>query len=91
MENIDNDCNTDVQDLALESEELEEDKLDDADTDSDAEEEPEFLNSGRGRGSMAHKDLLNAKNLDATQLYLNEIGFSPCSVLKRRFISPVGR
>ncbi len=37
----------------------------------------EFLNSGRGRGSMAHKDLINAKHLDATQLYLNEIGFSP--------------
>ncbi|MGY8871458.1 MAG: RNA polymerase sigma factor RpoS [Pseudomonadales bacterium] len=40
-------------------------------------EEPEFLNSGRGRGSLAHKDLINAKSLDATQLYLNEIGFSP--------------
>lgn len=38
---------------------------------------PEFINSGRGRGSMAHKDLVNAKTLDATQLYLNEIGFSP--------------
>ncbi len=38
---------------------------------------PEFLNSGRGKGSMAHNDLLNAKTLDATQLYLNEIGFSP--------------
>lgn len=47
-----------------------------ADSD-DAEELPEFLNSGRGRGSMAHKDLVNAKSLDATQLYLNEIGFSP--------------
>ncbi|WP_028468122.1 RNA polymerase sigma factor RpoS [Neptunomonas japonica] len=42
-----------------------------------AAEEPEFLNSGRGRGSLAHKDLINAKSLDATQLYLNEIGFSP--------------
>lgn len=46
------------------------------DTDTD-EETPEFLNSGRGRGSLAHKDLMNAKSLDATQLYLNEIGFSP--------------
>ncbi len=26
---------------------------------------------------MAHQDLVNAKSLDATQLYLNEIGFSP--------------
>jgi RNA polymerase nonessential primary-like sigma factor len=51
---------------------------DDADTDKSKDDEsPEFLNSGRGRGSMAHKDLVNAKSLDATQLYLNEIGFSP--------------
>jgi len=48
----------------------------DSETDSD-DEQPEFLNSGRGRGSLAHKDLMNAKSLDATQLYLNEIGFSP--------------
>lgn len=40
-------------------------------------EAAKFINSGRGRGSMAHKDLVNAKTLDATQLYLNEIGFSP--------------
>lgn len=46
-------------------------------TDESEAEEPEFLNSGRGRGSMAHQDLVNAKSLDATQLYLNEIGFSP--------------
>jgi RNA polymerase nonessential primary-like sigma factor len=55
--------------------------LEDTDVDSKAakkqEAKPKFLNSGRGRGSMAHNDLLNAKNLDATQLYLNEIGFSP--------------
>lgn len=38
---------------------------------------PEFINSGRGKGSQAHDDLLNAKQLDATQLYLNEIGASP--------------
>ncbi|MFC6670023.1 RNA polymerase sigma factor RpoS [Marinobacterium aestuariivivens] len=51
---------------------------DDDDPDSaDDDQEPEFLNSGRGRGSLAHKDLMNAKSLDATQLYLNEIGFSP--------------
>lgn len=49
----------------------------DMDADTDADDEPEFLNSGRGRGSLAHKDLMNAKSLDATQLYLNEIGFSP--------------
>ena len=49
----------------------------DMDADADADDEPEFLNSGRGRGSLAHKDLMNAKSLDATQLYLNEIGFSP--------------
>ena len=51
------------------------------DSDNDGEESevssPEFLNSGRVRGSMAHQDLVNAKSLDATQLYLNEIGFSP--------------
>lgn len=78
MENIDNDCNTDVQDVAVESEELEQAAPEeDCETESSTENAPEFLNSGRGRGSMAHKDLLNAKNLDATQLYLNEIGFSP--------------
>ena len=33
--------------------------------------------NSRGRGSLAHKDLLKEKNLDATQLYLNEIGSSP--------------
>lgn len=41
------------------------------------DEVPEIIASGRGRGSLAHNDLLNAKTLDATQLYLNEIGFSP--------------
>lgn len=41
------------------------------------EKVPEIIASGRGRGSLAHNDLLNAKTLDATQLYLNEIGFSP--------------
>ncbi len=58
----------------------EDDSSDDAE-ENDAEESEEgsakFLNSGRGRGSMAHQDLVNAKSLDATQLYLNEIGFSP--------------
>ncbi|WP_415899201.1 RNA polymerase sigma factor RpoS [Neptuniibacter sp. QD48_11] len=77
MENIDNNCKTDVQDIAVESEELTEETLDEDTDGTPQKEQPEFLNSGRGRGSMAHKDLLNAKNLDATQLYLNEIGFSP--------------
>ena len=70
-------------DRDLDDEELEldqsgeaEDKVDDDDTETE-EDLPEFINSGRGRGSMAHKDLVNAKTLDATQLYLNEIGFSP--------------
>lgn len=44
------------------------------DEDDSSEDLPEFINSGRGRGSMAHKDLVNARSLDATQLYLNEIG-----------------
>lgn len=60
----------------LESEELLLESKDSNELTTEAEE-PEFLNSGRGRGSMAHKDLINAKSLDATQLYLNEIGFSP--------------
>lgn len=77
MENIDNDCDTEIQEVALDSEEAKEAKSSD-DSSSETEESPsEFLNSGRGRGSLAHKDLLNAKNLDATQLYLNEIGYSP--------------
>lgn len=78
MVNLDKDCDTDVQEMALETDDLDmEDMPDDAEDFDDDEEEPEFLNSGRGRGSMAHKDLINAKHLDATQLYLNEIGFSP--------------
>jgi RNA polymerase nonessential primary-like sigma factor len=83
MENVNNkdyDVPEDVFEQGFESD----DSSDDADTndadvseDSDDDKEPEFLNSGRGRGSLAHKDLMNAKSLDATQLYLNEIGFSP--------------
>lgn len=53
------------------------DSNDDTDVEESDDDSPEFLNSGRGRGSMAHQDLVNAKSLDATQLYLNEIGFSP--------------
>ncbi|PIE24963.1 MAG: RNA polymerase sigma factor RpoS [Neptuniibacter caesariensis] len=68
MEDIDNGRKEDVQSVTLGDEEL---------IEKEGEELPELLNSGRGRGSMAHKDLLGAKNLDATQLYLNEIGFSP--------------
>lgn len=42
------------------------------------DQEPELkASTGRGRGSKTHQDLMNEKNLDATQLYLNEIGFSP--------------
>ena len=83
MENVNNkdyDVPEDVFEQGFESD----DSSDDVDTndtdvseDSDDDKEPEFLNSGRGRGSLAHKDLMNAKSLDATQLYLNEIGFSP--------------
>lgn len=50
-----------------------EQKDDDCEFDSDAE----LVNGNRGRGTRAHNDLVNAKSLDATQLYLNEIGFSP--------------
>lgn len=53
------------------------DSVDDVELDDSDDDSPDFLNSGRGRGSMAHQDLVNAKSLDATQLYLNEIGFSP--------------
>lgn len=56
------------------------DTSDEVDEESEQEDEgkvPEIIASGRGRGSLAHNDLLNAKTLDATQLYLNEIGFSP--------------
>ena len=74
MENVDNDCNMDVQDVALDTEKPKDEAAEEVKKDT---ADPKFLNSGRGRGSMAHKDLLNAKNLDATQLYLNEIGFSP--------------
>ncbi|MFY0676381.1 MAG: RNA polymerase sigma factor RpoS [Neptuniibacter sp.] len=74
MENVENESDTDIQEVALDSEDTIEEAADGAEK---SKEQPEFLNSGRGRGSLAHKDLLNAKNLDATQLYLNEIGFSP--------------
>ncbi|MGH1431842.1 MAG: RNA polymerase sigma factor RpoS [Neptuniibacter sp.] len=74
MENVENEGDTDIQEVALDSEDTIEEAVDEAE---ESKAQPEFLNSGRGRGSLAHKDLLNAKNLDATQLYLNEIGFSP--------------
>lgn len=75
MENFDKDYNVEKAD---EARELSAKSLA-QDTEKTAvnESAPAFLNSGRGRGSMAHKDLMNAKTLDATQLYLNEIGFSP--------------
>jgi RNA polymerase nonessential primary-like sigma factor len=62
-----------------ETEELEVDDFpdDSIEDDSSDDDVPELISSGRGRGSLAHSDLLNAKALDATQLYLNEIGFSP--------------
>ncbi|WP_027858810.1 RNA polymerase sigma factor RpoS [Marinobacterium jannaschii] len=72
-----------VEDVSIENEELL-DSNSDSDADSDTKpakdkgsEVPDLIKSGRGRGSVAHNDLLNAKTLDATQLYLNEIGFSP--------------
>ena len=74
MENIDNDCKAELQDVAVDNKQL---QLETPDKKTEASKKKELLNSGRGRGSVAHKDLLNAKNLDATQLYLNEIGFSP--------------
>ncbi|MEH6578657.1 MAG: RNA polymerase sigma factor RpoS [Amphritea sp.] len=36
-----------------------------------------FINSSHHKGGLAHADLLNARELDATQLYLNEIGYTP--------------
>ena len=74
MENIDNDCKAELQDVAVDNKQLQRET---PDKKTEASTKKELLNSGRGRGSVAHKDLLNAKNLDATQLYLNEIGFSP--------------
>ncbi|MDO6514710.1 RNA polymerase sigma factor RpoS [Neptuniibacter sp. 2_MG-2023] len=74
MENMDNDCKLDLQGAAVSDQQLQEEP---DQTTVASVEKKEFLDSGRGRGSIAHKDLLNAKNLDATQLYLNEIGFSP--------------
>lgn len=61
----------------VDEEDFDDESDSDSDSDSDNDSEPNFLNSGRGRGSLAHQDLVNAKSLDATQLYLNEIGFSP--------------
>lgn len=74
------------EDFSLEGN-MDECDFDDSDLDSDAdsdeaerdEEEglPELMSSGRGRGSATHRELMNARSLDATQIYLNEIGFSP--------------
>jgi RNA polymerase nonessential primary-like sigma factor len=67
------------EDIELVDDDDSSDDVEDSDNDGEESQDssPEFLNSGRGRGSMAHQDLVNAKSLDATQLYLNEIGFSP--------------
>jgi len=67
------------EDIELVDDDDSSDDVEDSDNDQEESQDssPEFLNSGRGRGSLAHQDLVNAKSLDATQLYLNEIGFSP--------------
>ena len=65
------------EDIDLVDEDDSSDDIEENDADDSEDGSPKFLNSGRGRGSMAHQDLVNAKSLDATQLYLNEIGFSP--------------
>lgn len=71
--------NNDLEDgeVLLDSMDEEQSEEQSEESSSSSDDTPEFLNSGRGRGSLAHKDLMNAKSLDATQLYLNEIGFSP--------------
>lgn len=69
--------NNDLDDGDVLLDSMDEEQSDDMSSESESDSSPEFLNSGRGRGSLAHKDLMNAKSLDATQLYLNEIGFSP--------------
>ena len=48
----------------------------------DSDSEADLVSGDRGRGTRAHKDLVTAKSLDATQLYLNEIGFSPLLTAK---------
>ncbi|WP_432472761.1 RNA polymerase sigma factor RpoS [Amphritea sp. HPY] len=73
QDNFDNGCvqlsiDSEGKDIDVKAEDIERKK---------AKSLPKFLKSGRGKGSMAHNDLLNAKTLDATQLYLNEIGLSP--------------
>jgi len=75
MNSMDSDDKTLEQSLAVGNDD--EQDVSDTAIDETSSDEPEFLNSGRGRGSQAHQDLMNAKSLDATQLYLNEIGFSP--------------
>lgn len=51
-----------------------EDNLVDEDNDQTSSTDEEIMERAR---SEVHEDLLQAKHLDATQLYLNEIGFSP--------------
>ncbi len=59
--------------------------VDDANSDSVAqndqvmktEYDPEIESKIRQRGQKRRSDLYDQKNLDATQIYLNEIGFSP--------------
>lgn len=77
MENLNRDYALENVDEQTEVVESRDDSKQSANPGSDNSEAAKFINSGRGRGSMAHKDLVNAKTLDATQLYLNEIGFSP--------------
>lgn len=76
MEKVDKDCELDK---ASDDVELDDavDKSTSKSQKKESDDVPEIIASGRGRGSLAHNDLLNAKTLDATQLYLNEIGFSP--------------
>jgi len=57
----------------LSDEDFAEDRIADGDMDA-LDSDDEIMNRAR---SEVHDDLIHAKHLDATQLYLNEIGFSP--------------
>ena len=50
------------------------DDMDLMDADADVDADDEVMDKARGE---VRKDLVKARNMDATQLYLNEIGFSP--------------
>lgn len=62
-----------------------------SDSEASGSEAPVSVNKTRATASSQHKYIDYSRALDATQLYLNEIGFSLCSVPRKKCTSHAWR